>query len=125
MPEEKTVSIPEKILYLSQSDIMRVGLSMEEIIRIVEHVLGEKARGNVEMPPKPGIHPVKDAFIHAMPAYVPALKAAAVKWVSGYPENPARGLPYIAGLLMLNELWVVILLTLILKIGRASCRERV
>jgi ornithine cyclodeaminase/alanine dehydrogenase len=26
-----------------------------------------------------------------------------VKWVSGYPANPARGLPYISGLLVLND----------------------
>jgi ornithine cyclodeaminase/alanine dehydrogenase len=38
-----------------------------------------------------------------MPAYVPALNAAAVKWVSGYPGNAAHGLPYILGLLILND----------------------
>jgi ornithine cyclodeaminase/alanine dehydrogenase len=55
------------------------------------------------MPPKPGIHPAPDSFIHAMPAYVPALGAAALKWVGGYPQNPTRGLPYITGLLILND----------------------
>ena len=76
---------------------------MGEIIEIVERVFREKGRGEVEMPPKPGIHPAPDAFIHAMPAYVPALGAAALKWVSGYPQNPDRGLPYITGLLILND----------------------
>jgi ornithine cyclodeaminase/alanine dehydrogenase len=55
------------------------------------------------MPPKPGIHTRPDAFIHAMPAYVPALHAAGMKWVSGYPANAARGLPYISGLIVLND----------------------
>jgi ornithine cyclodeaminase/alanine dehydrogenase len=55
------------------------------------------------MPPKPGIHTRPDAFIHAMPAYIPALESAGIKWVSGYPENQKRGLPYIAGLLILND----------------------
>jgi ornithine cyclodeaminase/alanine dehydrogenase len=76
---------------------------MGEIIEIVERVFREKGRGEVEMPPKPGIHPAPDSFIHAMPAYVPALGAAALKWVGGYPQNPARGLPYISGLLILND----------------------
>jgi len=76
---------------------------MGEIIDIVDRVFREKGKGNVEMPPKPGIHPEPDAFIHAMPAYVPALNAAALKWVSGYPRNPSRGLPYITGLLILND----------------------
>ncbi len=44
------------------------------------------------MPPKPGTHPRADAS-HAMPAWVPSLHAAGVKWVSGYPENQARGCP--------------------------------
>jgi ornithine cyclodeaminase/alanine dehydrogenase len=57
----------------------------------------------VEMPPKPGIHPQPDAFIHAMPAFVPAMGAAGMKWVSGFPANQARGLPYINGLLILND----------------------
>ena len=76
---------------------------MAEIIDLVERVFKEKGAGRVEMPPKPGIHPLPDSFIHAMPAYIPALGAAALKWVSGYPQNPSRGLPYIAGLLVLND----------------------
>jgi ornithine cyclodeaminase/alanine dehydrogenase len=56
------------------------------------------------MPPKPGIHPGGgDNFIHAMPAYIPALQSAGVKWVSGFPENHKRGLPYITGLLIYND----------------------
>jgi ornithine cyclodeaminase/alanine dehydrogenase len=56
------------------------------------------------MPPKPGIHPGGgDNFIHAMPAYIPALKSAGIKWVSGFPENVKQGLPYITGLLILND----------------------
>jgi ornithine cyclodeaminase/alanine dehydrogenase len=31
------------------------------------------------------------------------LKSAGVKWVSGYPDNFRRGLPYISGLLVLND----------------------
>jgi ornithine cyclodeaminase/alanine dehydrogenase len=56
------------------------------------------------MPPKPGIHPGGgDNFIHAMPAYIPALKSAGIKWVGGFIENHKRDLPYITGLLILND----------------------
>jgi ornithine cyclodeaminase/alanine dehydrogenase len=55
------------------------------------------------MPPKPGIHTRPEAFIHAMPAYIPALRSAGIKWVSGYPENQKHGLPYISGLVVLND----------------------
>lgn len=92
-----------EVIYLSNADIEKLNISMEEIISAVEEAFREKAKGNVEVPPKPGIHPQKDAFIHAMPAYLPNMKAAGVKWVSGFPENPDRGLPYISGLLILND----------------------
>jgi ornithine cyclodeaminase/alanine dehydrogenase len=92
-----------ELLYLSRSDVERVGMSMAEIIDAVERAFLEKGYGRVEMPPKPGIHPRKDAFIHAMPAYIPSMEAAGIKWVSGYPENYRLGLPYITGLIILND----------------------
>ncbi|MFA9497472.1 MAG: ornithine cyclodeaminase family protein [Deltaproteobacteria bacterium] len=95
---------PNRLLYLSQEDVVSVGLTMTEIIETLEVAFREKGRGNTEMPPKPGIHPGgEDNFIHAMPAYIPALNAAGVKWVSGFPGNQKKGLPYITGLLILND----------------------
>jgi len=90
-------------LYLSRHDVEKLNISMSEVIRVVEEAFREKAEGRVEVPPKPGIHPQKDAFIHAMPAYIPKMRSAGMKWVSGFPENPKRGLPYISGLLILND----------------------
>jgi ornithine cyclodeaminase/alanine dehydrogenase-like protein (mu-crystallin family) len=39
-----------------------------------------------------------------MPAYIPKMKSAGIKLVSGFPENPKHVLPYISGLLILNDL---------------------
>jgi len=95
---------PNQLLYLSQDDVKAVGLTMTEIIDALDVAFREKGKGLTEMPPKPGIHPGGgDNFIHAMPAYIPAMKAAGVKWVSGFPKNHKRGLPYITGLLILND----------------------
>lgn len=91
------------LLYLSQSDVAAAGPSMAEIIAALERMFREKGEGRVEMPPKIGIHTMPDAFIHAMPASIPAQKSAGVKWVAGYPGNSQRGLPYITGLLILND----------------------
>ena len=77
---------------------------MNKIIQAVEEAFLEKSKGTVEVPPKPGIHPKKDAFIHAMPAYLSRAGVAGVKWVSGFPDNPKNSLPYISGLLVLNNL---------------------
>jgi len=92
-----------KFLYLSREDVEIVGLSMTEIIDILESMFKEKGNGRVEMPPKPGVHPRKDSFIHAMPAYIPKLESAGMKWISGYPDNQKKKLPYITGLLILND----------------------
>jgi ornithine cyclodeaminase/alanine dehydrogenase-like protein (mu-crystallin family) len=92
------------ILYLSQAEVASVNLPMAEIIKALETAFREKGEGKTEMPPKPGIHPGGgDNFIHAMPAYIPALKSAGIKWVSGFLENYRRSLPYITGLLILND----------------------
>ena len=94
---------PTRFLYLSKSDVQAVGITMPEIIDVLDRAFHEKGEGRVEMPPKPGIHTQPDAFIHAMPAWIPSLGAAGCKWVSGYPANQDRGLPYINGLLILND----------------------
>ncbi len=91
------------LLYLSRADIEGLDLSMARIVEVVEDALVQKGSGNVEMPPKPGIHTRPGAFIHAMPAYIRTTGAAGLKWVGGYPGNSARGLPYISGLMILND----------------------
>jgi ornithine cyclodeaminase/alanine dehydrogenase len=98
-----TPHLGQKLLYLSQSDVAACGPTMPEIIAALESMFREKGEGRVEMPPKIGVHTMPDAFIHAMPASIPALKAVGVKWVGGYPANSQRGLPYITGLLILND----------------------
>ncbi len=94
---------PGKILYLSRKDVEDINLRMSEIIEALDHMFREKGEGKVEMPPKPGIHPRPDAVIDAMPAYIPSIESAGMKWVSGYPENQKKGLPYVSGLLILND----------------------
>lgn len=92
-----------QLLYLSRADVEKVALDMPTLIHLLEVAFREKGQGRVEMPPKPGIHPQPDSFIHAMPAFIPAMRSAGVKWVSGFPENARRGLPYISGLIILND----------------------
>jgi len=72
-------------------------------VDLVERTYRAMAAGRVEAPPKIGIHPRADTFLHAMPAYLADDDVAALKWVSGFPLNPARGLPYIEGIIVLND----------------------
>jgi ornithine cyclodeaminase/alanine dehydrogenase len=93
-----------QLLYLSQADVVAAGITMAEIISALEIAFRAKGEGRTEMPPKPGVHPGGgNNFIHAMPAYIQDLNSAGIKWVGGFPENPRRGLPYISGLLIYND----------------------
>ena len=93
-----------QLLYLSKAEVEAVGVTMAEIVESLEVTFRAKGEGRTEMPPKPSIHPGGgDNFMNAMLAYIPDIESAGVKWVSGFPENPKRGLPYIAGLLIFND----------------------
>jgi ornithine cyclodeaminase/alanine dehydrogenase-like protein (mu-crystallin family) len=98
-----TSRLGREILYLSHPDVRDLHLPIAEIIAALESMFREKGEGRVEMPPKPGVHTRPDSFLHAMPAYIPAQNAVGIKWVGGYPENFRRNLPYITGLLILND----------------------
>lgn len=56
------------------------------------------------MPAKIGVHPYREVFYHAMPAYVPSKNAVGLKWIEYYPGNPEKfGLPQTTGLLIMND----------------------
>ena len=69
----------DTVLYLSRKNVETVDLTMSEIIDALDNMFKEKGEGRIEMPPKPGIHTRKDAFIHAMPAYIPSVRSAGMK----------------------------------------------
>jgi ornithine cyclodeaminase/alanine dehydrogenase-like protein (mu-crystallin family) len=93
-----------QILYLSQNDVINAGLPLPNIVEALKDALKQKGQGHVEMPPKANIHiGTNNSFLNAMPAHLPKQKAAGMKWVGGFPENPKRGLPYISGLIILND----------------------
>ena len=93
----------ESVRYLSRADVEAVGLTGGEVIEILGAAFRAKRDGAVEMPPKIGVHPRDDAFIHAMPAYLASADAVGIKWVAGYPDNQQLGLPYIHGLFLLSD----------------------
>ena len=93
----------DELLYLSRRNVEALDISMEEVIHKIEEVLLEQTAARTEAPPKPSIHPQRNASITAMPAWIPKMEASGIKWISGFPENPKFGLPYISGLLILND----------------------
>ena len=92
-----------QFLYLSRADVEKINLELPVIINLLERAFIEKGQGKTEIPPKPGIHPQPNALLNAMLAYIPGMQAAGIKWVSAFPGNPSQGLPYVSGLMILND----------------------
>lgn len=92
-----------EILYLSAGDVEKVRLEPAAVIPLVESALRAHEQGMTENPPKIGIHTRPDAFIHAMPGFLREPEVAGVKCIAGYPENSARGLPHLVGVLLLHD----------------------
>lgn len=91
-------------LWISRREIESLNISMPMIMDAVERGFAALGRGEAEIPPKIGIHPRENSFIHAMPCHVGGnVDRCGIKCVSGYPQNPHRGMPYIAGLMILND----------------------
>ena len=93
----------DTITYLDRANVRALLPGPVEQVDRQTEVYRSMARGRAENPPKIGVHPRSDAFLHAMPAYLADGDVTALKWVGAYPGNPARGLPYISGLLVLND----------------------
>ncbi|MBW3593707.1 MAG: hypothetical protein KY396_08425, partial [Actinobacteria bacterium] len=91
------------LLYLTRDEVAELLPPLVEQVDVVEETYRELAAGRVELPPKPGLHPRPDSLVHAMPAYLEQSDVVALKWVSGYRSNKAKGLPYISGLIVLND----------------------
>ena len=93
-----------KVLCISQEQVESLGIPVSQVMRVVEEGWVLKGQKKIEMPAKIGIHPRQDCFIHAMPCWLGGdVDAAGIKWVAGYPINQAAGLPYITGIMVLNE----------------------
>ena len=95
----------ETLLYLSEADEKAVDLNMSDIIDVLEEVHTARKLGKVQQPPKPGLRPSENrGFIDGYLAYVEDTKYLGIKWLSGYFKNPEKGLPFINGLIILNDL---------------------
>ena len=93
-----------KVLYLSRSDVESAGVTMSDAIETTELALREKGLGQAEVPPKHWIAPSQDRFFAAQSCALPAVNAVSCKWQSGSEINREKGLPYLTGLLILNDL---------------------
>lgn len=94
---------PDAITYLDRATVRRLLPTLLEQVDLLTQTYRAMAADRVENPPKIGVHPRPGAFLHAMPSHLADPDVTALKWVSAYPGNPATGLPYVSGLIVLND----------------------
>ncbi|HUH20325.1 MAG TPA: ornithine cyclodeaminase family protein [Gaiellaceae bacterium] len=73
----------------------------ERAVEVVREAFVAYARGEWSMPPKVYVPAYPAGDFRAMPAL--GAGHAALKWVTSYPGNPARGLPTVTGLVLLSD----------------------
>ncbi len=98
-----------QLRYLAAADVVACLPPLPDQLRLAERTLVGLVEG-AELPPKIGIHPrPAGSFAHAMPAYLPGAAPdgsgdlAGVKWIAGFPGNPAAGLPALHALVVVND----------------------
>lgn len=93
----------EPITYLDRASVRALLPGPAEQMDLLAGVYRAMAHDRVENPPKIGVHPRPGAFLHAMPAHLADGDVTALKWVGAFPTNAARRLPYISGLIVVND----------------------
>src|SRR5215470_7460198 len=73
----------------------------ERAVEAVRDAFVAYARGEWSMPPKVYVPAYPAGDFRAMPAL--GAGYAALKWVTSFPGNPARGLPTVTGLVLLSD----------------------
>ena len=96
------MKLGEEILYLASADVAACALSLAEVEAAVEAMFAAKAAGAAVMKPKTGLRAPGGALFLASPAILAAPAVAGIKWI-GVAGNRARGLPHLAGLVLLND----------------------
>ena len=93
-----------QLKYLSQEDILSLGIPYMDVIDAVERVMSEFAKGTCQLPVKIHVNTRPDTYINAMPAYVGGEHdITGLKWVAGYPENRKKGMPVTCGIMVMND----------------------
>src|SRR6478736_6767234 len=95
--------------YLSAADVTAAMPALDERLRLAERTMVALV-ADAELPPKIAVHPrPAGSFGHAMPAHLRGPDPAGaddlvgMKWIAGFPENRATGLPALHGLVLLVD----------------------
>ncbi|MDF1532362.1 MAG: alanine dehydrogenase [ANME-2 cluster archaeon] len=91
------------ILWLTKREVEEL-VNIYDVIPAVEVAFREHGLDRVQMPPKMYLDfKAHNGDLRAMPGYLEGPDIAGVKLVNVHPDNPARGLPTVMALMVLNS----------------------
>lgn len=110
MPTNRTEpAITMPLRHLSAAEVAIAMPPLTERLALADRAMRALGR-DAELPPKIGVHPRQPGSLaHAMPALLRGAAAdgstdlMGAKWITGFPENPATGLPAYHALVILND----------------------
>lgn len=94
----------DALLYLSRESVEACRLGPAEIIAAVERAFGAQAEGAAKVGPKGRVTLRTGHFFQTMLGTIAQPAHAGMKWFGVVPENPSRGLPNVAGLILLSDI---------------------
>jgi alanine dehydrogenase len=89
------------VIPLFRARDVEAAVSPDRAVEAVRSAFLAYARGEWSMPPKVYVPAYPAGDFRAMPAL--GAGHAALKWVTSFPGNPARGLPTVTGLVLLSD----------------------
>lgn len=93
-----------EIIYLTEADLIALGITTQDVVECIESAIRGDEAGRVWSAPKAVIIPPNDGrYMMAALAAMDDPSLLAVKTVVLNPENPARGLPQINGLVTMLD----------------------
>ena len=98
----------QKIKIILDEEKIKKSLKIKDVIKVVEEGFRKKGLGLVHLSPKMGPKLASgSAFADSMPVSVfnekKKLEIFGIKWLSGFPGNIKKRLPYLNSLVVLNE----------------------
>jgi ornithine cyclodeaminase/alanine dehydrogenase len=92
-----------ELLYLSRHDLVRLGITMLDVMATVEEALRQQSRGAVKMPAKATLAWKDGGRLNGNCAFVESPAALGIKWNAEVPANVDAGLPNLTALIVLND----------------------
>jgi ornithine cyclodeaminase/alanine dehydrogenase len=96
------VDLATGLRYFGAKEMEALTPTPQRCCELAAQALRWLASGEIEVPPKLGVHP-HDFNVHAMPAYCKPLDVIGVKWVADFPLNRVKGVPTVSAVIILND----------------------